>query len=81
MTLGAKPALFVWGMKDFAFAPGQILPRMKSTFPDHVLVELPAANHFMQEDAPDLSPRRSSTASADGTTGPVPAARNRGTGR
>ena len=53
VTLGAKPALFVWGMKDFAFAPGQILPRMKATFPDHVLVELPAANHFMQEDAPD----------------------------
>ncbi len=52
-TLGAKPALFVWGMKDFAFSPARTLPRMRATFPDHVIVELPAANHFLQEDAPD----------------------------
>lgn len=52
-TLGAKPALFVWGMKDFAFKPAATLPRMRATFPDHVVVELPEANHFMQEDAPD----------------------------
>jgi len=51
--LGAKPALLVWGMKDFAFRPGPTLPRMRATFPDHVLVELPKAKHFIQEDAPD----------------------------
>jgi haloalkane dehalogenase len=51
--LGAKPALLVWGMKDFAFRPGPTIPRMRQTFPDHVLVELPEANHFIQEDAPD----------------------------
>ena len=51
--LGAKPALFVWGMKDFAFKPGPSLPRMRAAFPDHVLVELPEAKHFIQEDAPD----------------------------
>ncbi|OBH92080.1 haloalkane dehalogenase [Mycobacterium sp. E2733] len=51
--LGAKPALFVWGMKDFAFRPGPALPRMRAAFPDHVLVELPNAKHFIQEDAPD----------------------------
>ncbi|OJZ74183.1 haloalkane dehalogenase [Mycobacterium paraffinicum] len=51
--LGAKPALFVWGMKDFAFRPGPTLPRMRATFPDHVLVELPNAKHFIQEDAPE----------------------------
>ena len=51
--LGAKPALFVWGMKDFAFRPGPSLPRMRATFADHVLVELPKAKHFIQEDAPD----------------------------
>lgn len=51
--LGAKPALFVWGMKDFAFRPGPTLPRMRATFPDHVVVELPDAKHFIQEDAPD----------------------------
>jgi haloalkane dehalogenase len=26
---------------------------MRATFPDHVLVELPSAKHFIQEDAPD----------------------------
>ena len=51
--LGGKPALFVWGMKDFAFRPGPTIPRMRATFPDHVLVELPDAKHFIQEDAPD----------------------------
>jgi haloalkane dehalogenase len=50
--LGAKPALFVWGMKDVAFRPGPSLPRMRAAFPDHVLVELPKAKHFIQEDAP-----------------------------
>ena len=51
-ALGSKPALLVWGMKDFAFRPGPNIPRMRSTFADHVLVELPDANHFIQEDAP-----------------------------
>ena len=51
--LGAKPALLIWGMKDFAFRPGPALPRMRATFPDHVVVELPTAKHFIQEDAPD----------------------------
>lgn len=51
--LGGKPALFVWGMKDLAFRPGPTIPRMRATFPDHVLVELPDAKHFIQEDAPD----------------------------
>jgi len=51
--LGDKPALLVWGMRDFAFRPGPTLPRMRSTFPDHLLVELPGAKHFIQEDAPE----------------------------
>jgi haloalkane dehalogenase len=51
--LAGKPALLVWGMKDFAFRPGATIPRMRATFPDHVLVELPNAKHFIQEDAPD----------------------------
>jgi haloalkane dehalogenase len=50
--LGSKPALLIWGMKDFAFRPGPNLPRMRSAFPDHVLVELPNAGHYIQEDAP-----------------------------
>lgn len=50
--LGEKPALFVWGMKDVAFRPQACLPRMRSTFPDHVVVELPQARHYIQEHAP-----------------------------
>jgi haloalkane dehalogenase len=52
-TLGAKPALLVWGMKDFAFKPTHILPRMQATFPDNATVELPHAKHYIQEDAPE----------------------------
>ena len=52
-TLGAKPTLLVWGMKDFAFKPACLLPRMQATFPDHVTVELPHARHYIQEDAPE----------------------------
>lgn len=51
--LGAKPALLVWGMKDMAFRPKAILPRMKAIFPNHVVVELAGAKHYIQEDAPD----------------------------
>ncbi len=51
--LGTKPALLVWGMKDFAFRPGPTIPRMRAAFPDNVLVELPDAKHFIQEDAPE----------------------------
>ncbi len=50
--LGSKPALLVWGMKDRAFRPGPIIPRIRAAFPDHVVVELPHASHFIQEDAP-----------------------------
>ena len=52
-TLGAKQALLVWGMKDFAFRPGPNIPRMRAAFDDHVLVELPDAKHYIQEDAPE----------------------------
>ena len=51
--LGSKPALLVWGMKDVAFRPGPTLPRMRAAFRDHVLVELPDAKHYIQEDAPE----------------------------
>jgi haloalkane dehalogenase len=51
--LGAKPALLVWGMKDFAFRPGPNVPRMRAAFSDHEFVELPDAKHYIQEDAPE----------------------------
>jgi haloalkane dehalogenase len=50
--LGSRPALFVWGMRDFGFRPS-MLGRMAAAFPDHVAVLLPDANHYIQEDAPD----------------------------
>lgn len=50
--LGDKRALLVWGMKDFAFPPKATIPRMKETFSDLEIVELPRASHFIQEDAP-----------------------------
>ena len=50
--LGSKPALLVWGMKDFGFRPRACVPRMRETFTDLEVVELPKANHYIQEDAP-----------------------------
>ena len=40
-------------MKDFAFKPRRNIPQMRATFPDHVLIELSEAKHYIQEDAPD----------------------------
>lgn len=50
-NLSSKPVLLVWGMKDMAFRP-RMLERMRGVFPDHVVVELPEAKHYIQEDAP-----------------------------
>lgn len=52
-TLGAKPALLVWGRNDLAFRPGRHLPRMQRAFADNVTVVLPRARHYIQEDAPE----------------------------
>jgi haloalkane dehalogenase len=51
-NLASKPALLVWGMKDFGFRP-KLLARMKQVFSNPVVVELPDAKHYIQEDAPD----------------------------
>jgi haloalkane dehalogenase len=53
VTLGAKPTLLVWGMKDLAFRPAHLLPRMQAAFADNVTVKLPHAGHYIQEDAPE----------------------------
>ncbi len=52
-ALGAKPALLLWGMRDLAFRPAHLLPRMQAAFADSVTVELPRARHFIFEDAPE----------------------------
>ncbi|MGO3328330.1 alpha/beta fold hydrolase [Gordonia sp. (in: high G+C Gram-positive bacteria)] len=51
-TLGAKPALAVWGMRDMVFRPNTCLPRVRDSFADLTVVELPEAGHFVPEDAP-----------------------------
>ena len=50
--LGSKPALITWGMKDLGFRPGMI-GRVRAAFADVMVVELPRAKHYIQEDAPD----------------------------
>ena len=50
--LGAKPVVFVWGMKDPALRPKQVLPKARTAFSDHEVVELHDASHYIQEDAP-----------------------------
>jgi haloalkane dehalogenase len=50
--LGSKPALIVWGMKDFGFRPRGCIPPFREAFPDHEVVELKQAKHYIQEDAP-----------------------------
>jgi haloalkane dehalogenase len=50
--LGDKQVVFVWGMKDPAFRPRQVLPKARAAFSDHEVVELHDASHYIQEDAP-----------------------------
>lgn len=51
--LGAKPVVFVWGMKDPAFRPRHVLPKARAAFSDQEVVELRDASHYIQEDAPE----------------------------
>jgi haloalkane dehalogenase len=51
--LADKPVQLVWGMKDFGFPASKTIPRIRRTFRNAALVELPNANHFIQEDAPE----------------------------
>lgn len=51
--LAGKPALIVWGTRDFAFDQKERI-RFEKAFPKHRTVLLDAASHFLQEDAGDL---------------------------
>ena len=51
-SLADKPALILWGLKDFAFQDPE-RERFEALFPDHETVLLPDAGHFIQEDAPE----------------------------
>jgi haloalkane dehalogenase len=47
-----KPALILWGDRDFAFKEHE-RDRFRKAFPDHRDIQLTGAGHFIQEDAPD----------------------------
>jgi haloalkane dehalogenase len=49
-SLADRPALIVWGMKDFAFRDAE-RTRFERTFAKHTMVVLDDASHFLQEDA------------------------------
>ena len=50
--LGTKPTLVTFPLRDVAFPAKTVLPRMRATFSDLEVVELPRAKHFFVEDAP-----------------------------
>ena len=51
--LGHTPALITFPMRDTAFRPAQVLPRLRRALPAAAVVELHNAGHFFVEDAPD----------------------------
>ena len=51
--LGAKRALITFPMRDAAFRPNEVLPRLRTSFSDANVVELEDAGHYFVEDAPD----------------------------
>jgi haloalkane dehalogenase len=48
-TLADRPALIVWGSKDFAFREVNRM-RFEAAFPNHRTVLFDDASHFLQED-------------------------------
>ena len=48
-----KETLLFWGMKDGVFPP-PVLEEWKAILKNYKVVELPEANHFFQEDEPEL---------------------------
>lgn len=53
-TLTERPIVLVQGQKDPAFGGDRALERWRDTFPEHRVVILPEAGHYIQEDAPDV---------------------------
>jgi haloalkane dehalogenase len=51
-VLGAKRVLITFPMRDSAFRPADVLPRLRSSFSDTTVVELANAGHYFVEDAP-----------------------------
>jgi pimeloyl-ACP methyl ester carboxylesterase len=71
-----KKALIFWALKDQGF-PRSDLARFEETFPNHKTIELPNANHFFFEDAPDqMFPEIRAFVASD-PTGPATAPKDR----
>ncbi len=51
-AVGDRPALIVWGAKDFAFDRSN-RARFEAAFPSHQTIVYPNASHFLQEDVGD----------------------------
>jgi haloalkane dehalogenase len=52
-ALGSKPLQLIWGRRDRAFGSQRFINRWRRDFPAAEVLELPKANHFIQEDAPE----------------------------
>jgi len=50
--IAGRPALIVWGTKDFAFRDAE-RKRFEATFPNHRTILFDNASHFLQEDVGD----------------------------
>lgn len=50
--ISSRPALILWGKRDFALRRSVELPRLQRVFPDSETVIFDRAKHFFQEDAP-----------------------------
>lgn len=50
-SLRDKQVLITWPMRDVAFSAKRVLTRVRDSFSDTVVVELPEARHYFQEDA------------------------------
>jgi pimeloyl-ACP methyl ester carboxylesterase len=53
-ALREKPALMIEGMLDRAIPPAVALADFAGLWPDAPVIQLPAAGHYIQEDAPEI---------------------------
>lgn len=53
-TLADKPALLIWGMRDWCFRP-ECLHRFQQVWPQAEVVEMGDVGHYVMEDAPDAT--------------------------
>lgn len=80
-TLAGKPALLIWGMRDWCFRP-ECLRRFQQVWPRAEVIEMGDVGHYVMEDAPDATVAAvadfldRTDASMDSTADHSPAARD-----